>query len=168
MPVDARDFKEAMGRFAAGVTVLTARDADGRDHGMTASAVCSVSLDPPLLLVCVKKGNSMDRVLQQAGAFALSFLADDQVALSNRFAGWGDAPADRFADLAVDRAPTSGAAWLPGAVARVDLVRHAVHDGGDHHVYIGRLEAVDAPGARADQRPLLYVAGAYRSIGDKL
>lgn len=168
MPVDARDFRDAMGRFGAGVTVLTLRTPDGGDHGMTASAVCSVSLDPPLLLVCVKKGNSTDQLLQQVDAFALSFLAQDQVALSNRFAGWGDAPADRFADLAVDRGPYSGAAWIPGAVARVDCARHQVLDGGDHHIYLGRLEAVDAPGERGDQRPLLYFAGSYRAVGDRL
>lgn len=168
MPIDAREFKDAMGRFCAGVTVLTVRAADGTDRGMTATAVCSVSLDPPLLLVCVKKGNSADLVLQDAPGWAFSFLAQDQVALSNRFAGWGGAPADRFADLALDRAPHSGAAWLPGAVARVDCARHAVLDGGDHHIYLGRIEAVDAPGERAAQRPLLYFAGAYRAVGETL
>ena len=168
MPVEAREFKEAMGRLSAGVTVLTARGPDGRDHGMTASAVCSVSLDPPLLLVCVRKNNQMDPLLQQADGFAVSILSQDQVALSNRFAGWGDAPADRFDGLALDRAPVTGAAWLPGAVARIDCLRHAVLDGGDHHVFLGRLEAVDCPGDRADQRPLLYVAGAYRALGDRV
>ncbi|MCB9778996.1 MAG: flavin reductase family protein [Alphaproteobacteria bacterium] len=169
MPVDANDFRNAMGRFAAGVTVLTCRTADGADHGMTASAVCSVSKDPPLLLVCVTKGNATDQVLQTAHGFALNILARDQVDLSNRFAGWGvDPAADRFAGLALDRAPHTGAAWLPGAVCRIDCAVHGVLDGGDHHIYLGRLEAVDAPGDRTDQDPLLYFAGAYRAVGDTL
>lgn len=169
MPVDANDFRNAMGRFAAGVTVVTCKTADGGDHGMTASAVCSVSKDPPLLLVCITKGNATDQALQDADGFAVSILARDQVELSNRFAGWGTPPGvDRFDGLDVDRAPHTGAAWLPGAICRIDCARHAVLDGGDHHIYLGRLEAVEAPGDRADQEPLLYFAGAYRSAGDHL
>ncbi|NOY24809.1 MAG: flavin reductase family protein [Oligoflexia bacterium] len=168
MPVTAGEFRSAMGRFAAGVTVVTVRDPACGDRGMTASAVCSVSLDPPLLLVCVKKGKRTDAVLQDGDAFALNLLSEDQVLLSNRFAGYGDAPTDDLSDLDIDRAPLSGAAWFPGALARIDCAVHGILDGGDHHIYLGRLEAVDLPGDRDDLRPLLYFAGAYRTAGDRL
>lgn len=168
MPVDAGEFRNALGRFASGVTVMTVRTTDGGDRGMTASAFSSLSLDPPLVLVCVKKGNTMDLALRGAAGFAVNLLAQDQVALSNRFAGYSAAPADRVDDLDISRGPFSGAAWLPGAIARLDCALHQVLDGGDHHIYLGRVEAVDAPGAREDQRPLLYFAGAYRAAGDKL
>lgn len=92
----------------------------------------------------------------------------NQVALSNRFAGWGSLPADSVADLDVDRGPVSGAAWLPGAMARLDCALHQVLDGGDHHIYLGRVEAVDVSGDRDSLRPLLYFAGAYRSVGERL
>lgn len=168
MPVDAGEFRNALARFASGVTVVTARTPDGGDRGMTASAFCSLSLDPPLILVCVRKGNAMDGVLQGAAGFAVNLLGQDQVDLSNRFAGYGAQPADRVDDLQPAAGPYSGAAWLPGAIARLDCALHQVLDGGDHHIYLGRVEAVDAPGAREDQRPLLYFAGAYRAAGEKL
>lgn len=165
MPVDSAEFKEAMGRLAAGVTVVTVATDDGQQRGMTATAVCSLSKDPPMLLVCVGKGSSTDRLLRDARGFAVSILAEDQVGLSNRFAGWGDAPPDDLSDLDAPVGPASGAAWLPGAIAHVDCLVHAVLDGGDHHIYLGRIEAVDCPGERADLRPLLYFAGSYRAVG---
>ncbi len=168
MPVDSAAFKEAMGRFAAGVTVVTVTTDDGRQRGMTATAVCSLSKDPPMLLVCVGKNSSTDRLLQDAGGFAVSFLAEDQVPFSNRFAGWGDGPADDLSDLDAPTGPVSGAVWLPGSIAHVDCLTHRVVDGGDHNIYLGRIEAVDCPGDRADLRPLLYFAGSYRAAGDKL
>ncbi len=168
MPVDPRDFRDAMGRFAAGVTVLTVVGPDGGARGMTASAVCSVSLDPPLLLVCVKRGNKADQLLQNADGFALSFLGEGQSALSNRFAGFGDGATDDFSDLDIDHGPVTGAPWLRDAIARVDCKRHDVLDGGDHNIYLGRIEAVDCPGERDAQRPLLYFAGSYRAVGVKL
>jgi flavin reductase (DIM6/NTAB) family NADH-FMN oxidoreductase RutF len=115
MAVDAADFRSALACFASGVTVITAVDDQGAERGMTASAFTSLSLDPPLVLVCVKVDNGMDRLLQRVGAFAVNVLGQDQVGLSNRFAGYGDAPADRLDDLGVDRAPRSG---LPGSPAR--------------------------------------------------
>jgi len=168
MPVDTRDFRNAMGRFASGVTVVTVVDPQGGERGMTASAFCSLSIDPPLVVVCVKKGNGMDSLLQGAPGFAVSILAQDQVETSNRFAGWGERPVDDLSDLAGRRGPSSGATWLPGAIAWLDCVRHQVLDGGDHHIYLGRVEALDLPGERDDQRPLLYFAGAYRAAGERL
>ncbi len=168
MAVDAAEFRSALGCFASGVTVITAVDDQGAERGMTASAFTSVSLNPPLVLVCVQRDNGMDRLLQRVGAFAVNMLGQDQVGLSNRFAGYGDAPADRLDDLVVDRAPHSGAAWLPGALALLDCTIHQVVESGDHRVYIGQVMATRSPADRADLQPLLYVGGAYRAAGPRL
>ena len=87
MGVDAELFKAVMGRFASGVTAITVHQ-DGEDHGMTASAFCSLSLSPPLVLVCVKKGNRTHDLLEETGAYAINILDESQVTVSNRFAGW--------------------------------------------------------------------------------
>ena len=90
--MDSKLFKQAMGRFASGVTVITVRDADGNDHGMTASAFCSLSLDPALMLVSIKNENRTLELLQADGSphrhrFGVSLLSREQESLSNRFAG---------------------------------------------------------------------------------
>ena len=166
MPVEPKEFKHALGRFASGVTVLTVRTPEGGDHGMTASAFSSVALAPPLVLVCIQKGNSTADYIDAAQVFAVNVLADDQVEVSNRFAGYGPGPQERFSDLASSRAPVSGAVWLEGAVARLDCRVHATADGGDHTIYVARVEAtsVSAPGGN----PLIYCGGAYRTLGAKL
>ncbi len=167
MGVDAATFKRGLAHWASGVSVVTLRGPGG-DHGMTASAVCSVSLDPPLVLVCVKKGNRTHGLLKDAGGFCINILAEGQADLSNRFAGWGwPEGRDRFEDLECGRAQASGAAILPGVLAALDCTLHAVHDGGDHDIFLGEVQAVH--GAEAEgPRPLLYFHGAYRGLGDKL
>lgn len=168
MAVDAADFRSALACFASGVTVVTAVDETGAERGMTASAFSSVSLNPPLVLVCVKVDNGMDRLLQRVGGFAVNVLGQDQVALSNRFAGYGDAPADQLDDLGVERAPHTGAAWLPGALATLDCTTNQVVLAGDHRIYIGEVMAARSPADRSELRPLLYAAGAYRAVGARL
>ncbi len=168
MGVDAATFKASLGRFASGVTVVTVRDSDGSDHGMTASAFTSLSLEPPLILVCVKKGNATHRRLSAAGGFAVNVLAESQVSVSDRFAGWWPEGQSKWADLTVDRAPVSRAAWIGGALANLDCTRHAMHDGGDHTIFVGQVQharLVDVPAG--GPRPLLYFHGAYRSVGPK-
>ncbi len=163
MAVDAADFRSALACFASGVTVITAVDETGNERGMTASAFSSVSLNPPLVLVCVKVDNGMDRLLQRVGGVAVNV-----VALSNRFAGYGDAPADRLDDLGVERAPHTGAAWLPGALATLDCTTNQVVLAGDHRIYIGEVMAARSPADRSELRPLLYAAGSYRAAGSRL
>jgi flavin reductase (DIM6/NTAB) family NADH-FMN oxidoreductase RutF len=166
MPVEPPEFKHALARFPSGVTVVTVRTPEGQDHGMTASAFSSVALDPPLVLVCIQKGNSTGDYIDLSGMFAVNMLADDQVSVSNRFAGKGPGPQERFTDLSIERAPLSGAVWLKDAVARIDCKVHATADGGDHTIYLGRVEAtsVSVPGGN----PLIYCGGAYRTLGAKL
>lgn len=167
MAVDAAAFKSALACFPSGVTVVTARDATGAVRGMTASAFCSLSLDPPLVLVCVRNDNGMDRLLGGCSGFAVHILGDEQVALSNRFAGFGQGAPDDLSDLPTEPAPFSGAPWLAGCVARLDCAIQQVVPGGDHRIYLGRVMAAESPSDRADLQPLLYLAGSYRRVGER-
>jgi flavin reductase (DIM6/NTAB) family NADH-FMN oxidoreductase RutF len=167
MAVDADTFKACLGRFASGVTVVTVAGEDG-DHGMTASAFSSVSMDPPLVLVCVGNDKETHGRIAAAGRFAVNILADDQVSVSNRFAGWWPQGGSKWSDLVIDRAPESGAAWLGGAIANLDCTLHAAHEAGDHTIFIGRIEHARLTDTPADGlAPLLYFHGSYRSAGAK-
>ncbi len=166
MPVAPADFKAALGRFPAGVTVVTVSGPAG-DHGMTASAFCSLSIDPPLVLVCVKKGNTTHGLLEEAEGFAVNILDQDQVELSNRFGGWGPPMDDRFADLGEARGAVSGARLVPGALASLDCSSYGTRDGGDHTIFLGQVEGTVLHGEDDGLRPLIYFKG-YRGAGDKL
>jgi flavin reductase (DIM6/NTAB) family NADH-FMN oxidoreductase RutF len=168
MAADAQSFKAGLGRFASGVTVVTVAGEAG-DHGMTASAFTSLSLEPPLVLVCVKKGNTTHGLLETADSFAINILAHDQVSVSNRFAGWGFPPdQDKWADLSITRGAVSGAPLIGGALAQLDCTKWAAQDGGDHTIFVGQVESVVADGDRAALQPLLYFAGKYRGVGEPL
>ncbi len=166
MAVDKQSFKGAMGRFASGVTVVTVQTDDG-DYGMTASAFTSVSLDPPLILVCVNKGSSTEARLMAARGFGVSLLAEDQKDASNQYAGYGAHPQDHFPEQCV-RGGVSGAPLLDGALAWLDCTRHATYDGGDHTIFLGEVQEVMLHGASDDLCPLLYFSGRYRAAGDVL
>lgn len=167
MPADANDFKAALGRFASGVTVITL--AGEEDHGMTASAFCSLSLDPPLVMVCVKNGNATHEKLLKAAGFGVNILGADHKDLSNRFAGWGfPADQDKWADLTITRGPSSGAPLIEGAMAHLDCTMYGTREGGDHTIFIGQVENAAGFGERDSLEPLIYFAGAYRGIGKNL
>lgn len=170
MSVEASDFKAALARFPSGVTVITVVDTDAppgeQDHGMTASAFCSLSLDPPLILVCVKKGNATHDKLTRAGGFGVNILAADQVSVSNRFAGWWKEGVSKWADLDLSRGAESGAPLIGGALARLDCQKFKALDGGDHTIFIGEVHGAEVSAADgADPEPLLYFFGGYRTIG---
>jgi 3-hydroxy-9,10-secoandrosta-1,3,5(10)-triene-9,17-dione monooxygenase reductase component len=156
-PIDAATFRHALGRFPSGVTVVTVRDNDGRDFGMTVSAFASVSLDPPLVLVCIGDDATIAGNVAAAGHFAVSVLAEGQEALAQLFADTG---ADRFAGTEVFRG-SSGLALLHGAVAHLECAIVARHRGGDHTIVVGEVLAATAV---EDGRPLIYHLGAYRRI----
>lgn len=132
-------FRQVLSRYATGIAVMTVRGDDGEPHGMTANAVSSVSLDPLLVLVCVVRGTVMARLVQESGAFALSFLSADQEQLSNHFA---DASRPRgfeqFADIVTSDAAT-GSPILDGALSWVDCRVWRTHDGGDHDIVVGEV-----------------------------
>lgn len=167
MAVTPDEFRGALRRFASGITVITA-SADGVDHGMTASAFCSLSLNPPRILVCVARSAGIHAVIERAGAFGVTMLSDENQPLSDRFAGRFPKDQDRFADLDISRAPVSGAAWLPGGLAWLDCAVSAAHDGGDHTIFVGEVGAVRVNEAVEPHAALLYLAGRYRRAGDAL
>jgi flavin reductase (DIM6/NTAB) family NADH-FMN oxidoreductase RutF len=154
--VDAARLRTLMGRFASGVTVLTARDASGRPHGMTASAVTSASLEPPLVLVCVDRQADLHPLLEQGVPFVLNVLAADQEALSRRFAA---EEGDRFAGLML-RATAGGLPLLDGIAAHVECEWHGKFPTGDHTAFLGLITG----GAVTDRKPLLHYRGAYRTV----
>jgi flavin reductase (DIM6/NTAB) family NADH-FMN oxidoreductase RutF len=154
--IDPATFRSVLGRFASGVTVITARDAAGTDHGMTASAFCSVSLDPPLVLVCVERSADMHEVLASGSQFAINMLASDQESVSRRFAEEID---DRFDGIGYTRGLT-GAALLDGILAYLECEIVARHPGGDHTIVVGEVIAA----AAHLERPLLYYRGGYAQL----
>jgi len=154
--VDSDLFRSVLGRFASSVTVLSARDASGRDRGMTVSAFASVSLSPPLVLACVDHVASIHPTLMSTEWIGVSVLAEDQEAYSRRFA---DPDADRFDDLEIERG-THGTALLIGAAAHLECRIVARHEGGDHTILIAEVEHA----ATHSARPLLYYRGGYAQL----
>ena len=155
MAFDSKRQREIMGRFATGVTIVTTH-VNGRPNGITANAVTSVSLEPPLVLVCVDRRGSMHESLTQARCFAVNVLSAEHEELSTRFAKSG--PKD-FSDLQL-AAGTTGAPILSGALGYVDCRVTEVHPGGDHDIFLG--EIVD--GGWGDGEPLLFYGGEYRRL----
>lgn len=150
---DAQLVREAMGRFPTGVTIVTTRTRDGRPAGCTVNAFCSLSLSPPLVLVCIAKERRMHAPLVSADGFAVNVLRHDQAELARRFAG---SSGDRFA--AVEWTPGYlGVPVLTDTIAKVHCRRWDVLDGGDHTIVIGQI--VDL--ATADGEPLLYSQGSF-------
>lgn len=154
--VDAPQFRQLLGRFATGVTVVTSRTPAGEPIGMTASSVASVSLDPPLVLVSVDKSHDMHTALETATHFVLNILSAEQEALSRRFA---ETESDRFRGVSY-RVNERGIAVLDGAVAHLECKKQIAVPGGDHTVFFGLV--VD--GTATDRRPLLYYRGGYAGL----
>ncbi|APZ98242.1 flavin reductase [Sphingopyxis sp. QXT-31] len=154
---DARTFRDALGCFATGVTVVTAICPDGTPVGLTANSFTSVSLDPPLLLVCIANNAGSAPYLRDAERFAVNVLQIGQQPTSNRFAGKGE---DRFG-VTPWEIGEYGTPVLTGSLSSFECSRDAVHDGGDHFILVGRvLKAIFEP--RRD--PLLYFRGKYRKL----
>jgi flavin reductase (DIM6/NTAB) family NADH-FMN oxidoreductase RutF len=149
-------FRSVMGRFASGITIVTARDAAERDHGMTVSSFCSLSLVPPLVLICVERTTELHVVLRAAESFAVNVLASDQELMSRRFA---EVDSGRFEGLAFTRALT-GCALLTGTLATLECAVRARYDGGDHLIVTGEVIGAEA----RDGRPLLYYRGGYTQM----
>ena len=158
---DTRTFRNALGLFATGVTVVTSGRAPAF-HGMTANAFSSLSLDPPLILVCVDKKTNMLDALRDTGAFSVNILSADQERLSSYFADSKRllGPTE-FADIPYTLGET-GAPRLPDAVCVLDCVVHSVHPGGDHDLYVGEVKALALSADTPD--PLLFYAGRYRRL----
>ncbi len=155
MPINDEMFKAAMRRFASGVTVVTARAVDGRPQGVTVSAFSSLSLSPPLVLVCLDRATNALDAYVSGEFFAVNILADGQSGVSDDFAYPG--PVSPFERHPWRDGETS-VPLLAGTLAGIECRRHAVQDGGDHVILIGRVEHAHVS---PDGSPLLYTAGAY-------
>lgn len=156
MPIDADLFRAVLSRFASGITVITTRDGDGNDHGMTVSAFSSLSLSPPLVLVAIAHDATMAPVMKTATSFSVNILSEHQEELSRRFSDKLD---DRFAGIGITRG-SSGNALLEDALATLDCSVVARHPAGDHDIVVGEVET----GAAHDGRPLLYYRGGYAGL----
>lgn len=153
--IDPSEFRRVMGHFASGVAVVTTWGTDGKAYGLTASAVCSVSLQPTLLLVCIERTADSHDHIRAAGAFAINVLdATKGESLARRFAA-GDEP-DKFQGVAL-RQERSGAPVLSDALAWLDCEVRETWDGGDHTIFLGEVAAADAQ----EGLPLLYYRGGY-------
>jgi flavin reductase (DIM6/NTAB) family NADH-FMN oxidoreductase RutF len=153
--MDPSEFRRVMGHFPTGVTVVTTRLADGRACGLTVNAFCSVSLEPPLVLVCVERGADSHTCISAAGYFAVNVLgAEKGESLSRRFATFG--VDDKFDGIAYSEAIT-GAPVLQAAIAWADCLLREAYAGGDHTIFLGEVVAADA----ADGTPLVYYRGGY-------
>lgn len=154
------DFRSALGVFATGVTVITSR---GEEHvyGMTANAFSSLSLDPPLVLVCVISGTTGAETIEKNGSFAVNILAADQEQIS-RYFSWRDRPrgAEAFDEIPHGESAT-GCPIIEGSAGYLDCRLHAAHEAGDHVIYVGEVLAL---GYDSDVEPLVFHGGAYCKV----
>jgi flavin reductase len=157
MTFDSKLQRRIMGQFATGVTVITTRRGN-EICGMTANAVTSLSLEPPLVLVAVDKRAQMHGHLSEVRVFAMNILSDQQEALSQRFAARGP---KETSDLALTTAVT-GAPILADALAYVDCKLVEILPGGDHDIFIGEIVAGDV----REGRPLLHYGGKYGRLAE--
>jgi flavin reductase (DIM6/NTAB) family NADH-FMN oxidoreductase RutF len=159
MVIGPGDFRHVLAHFASGVTVVTTTDGDQRPAGLTASAFTSVSLDPPLILVCVDHKSQTYPALLERGRFAVNILRADQSDVSRRFAS---TKLDKFEVLPY-RMSALGLPLLDGALAYLECSTANTHVEGDHTIFVGLVEHAEA----ADGEPLLYFRGKYdRLRGD--
>lgn len=158
MPVDTDTFKRSLGSWPSGVTIVTSQHGAER-LGMTVSAFTSVSLVPPLILVCADKASNTNKLIHASRSFTVNVLGREQSALSNLFAD-KKREAIRFDDLDCKTGAT-GCPRLPGALASLDCTVRDVVDAGDHIVYVGTVEdaIIDA-----EQEPLVYWRGGYQKL----
>lgn len=158
------EFRRLLGRFASGVTVVTTSDPDGSPTGLTVSAFASVSLTPPLVLICIAHKAQSHPALLATRRFAVNILGADQEELSGRFASApGGGAAEKFRGIPYRRGG-GGLPLLDGALAHLECSVIDAHEAGDHTILVGQVEAGDAPEA-TEPGPLLYYRGGYRRLG---
>jgi flavin reductase (DIM6/NTAB) family NADH-FMN oxidoreductase RutF len=156
LSVSPDEFRSVLGRFPSGVTVVTTKEADGSDNGMTVSAFCSVSLDPPLVLICIEKTASAHEALTIAPAFVVNILSAKQEQLARRFS---IVDIDRFEGVGFSRS-RNGIVILDDVLGVIECNRFALHDAGDHTIIVGEVEA----GRVENGAPLLYYRGGYAQL----
>jgi flavin reductase (DIM6/NTAB) family NADH-FMN oxidoreductase RutF len=158
MPIEKNQLRQVMGHFATGVTIITTFNKDGQMHGLTANAFTSVSLEPPLLLISVDKKAESWPAFEESKVFTVNILADEQEALSRKFAVSGG---NKFEGVAYRRG-ANGAAILDGTLAHIECTLYAAYEGGDHSIYLGEIQEAEV----REGKPLVFYRGGYRAIGD--
>jgi 3-hydroxy-9,10-secoandrosta-1,3,5(10)-triene-9,17-dione monooxygenase reductase component len=154
--VTSEQFRRAAGRFATGITVATVVDPEGAPHGLTVNSFTSVSLQPPLVLVCIAHAAVTVESFRTAKYFGVNILASDQRELSDHFARKGQ---NRFANLEWSTGET-GVPLLPGVLAAIECEVHSTVRAGDHDIFLGEVVRVEVH----EREPLLYYASAYRPL----
>lgn len=156
--MDPRLFRQALGRFATGVCVVTAGTGDGERLGMTVNSFSSVSLDPPLVLFSIASAAKGIEGWRSARHYAVNVLAGNQQDISNRFAR---ALTDKWEGLEVETGST-GSPLIPNALAHFECQAEHQYEGGDHVILVGRVVAFATP--RPDAEPLVFHGGRYREL----
>lgn len=156
MPISNDEFRAALGHFASGVTVVTTIDADGKRHGITVSAFTSLSLDPPLILICIEKATASHDAFLESRVFVANVLNDWQMDISERFA----APhVDKFEGVGFSTGEL-GCAILNDVLVSLECTLKHAYDGGDHSILVGEVVHT----IQREGKPLVYFKGSYRSI----
>jgi flavin reductase (DIM6/NTAB) family NADH-FMN oxidoreductase RutF len=154
--VTSDEFRRACGRFATGVTIASVFDSAGSPHGLTVSSFTSVSLEPPLILICLGHAVTVIDHFRAASHFGINVLTEHQRDLSERFARKGE---DRFNGIPWERGET-GVPLIPGVLAAIECSTHHRIRSGDHDIFIGEMVRAKV----ADGEPLIYFAGGYRGL----
>ena|SRR5829696_1383859 len=158
MPVTPDEFRAAMSRFPSGITVVTSIDSSGALHGITVSAFCSASLEPPLILVCIEKTTGSHGAIAESKNFVVNFLGAKKDMLSEQFSL---RTADKFAGIGISKS-TVGIPVLDDAHVILECSLHNACDAGDHSIFIGQVEQVTI----REEMPLVYFQGRYRDLLD--
>ncbi|MBF6569477.1 MAG: flavin reductase family protein [Candidatus Binataceae bacterium] len=156
MPIEKSELRRVMGHFATGVSIITTVDKDGKPAGLTANALTSVSLTPPLLLICVDKKAESYHCFDESKVFTVNLLTADQEGLSRKFAVSGG---EKFEGVSFSRG-ANGAPILNGVLTFMECKVVGVYDGGDHTIYLGEIEEAST----SEGEPLLFYRGGYRSF----
>ncbi|HTK09847.1 MAG TPA: flavin reductase family protein [Ktedonobacteraceae bacterium] len=186
MAIEKDFFRQVMGCFATGVTVVTTQH-EGELGGLTVNAFCSVSLDPPLVLVCIDRNSSTLQLMHESKRFAVNMLRDDQEAISRCFATHSEERFDRFCEVPY-RTIATGAPVLDHVLAFIDARVVAEYPGGDHMIFLGQVEAmgtdgkvifaddelarqqpslISGNGAGSSREPLAFFRGKYRQLTEQ-
>jgi flavin reductase (DIM6/NTAB) family NADH-FMN oxidoreductase RutF len=155
MPIDDAAFKSAMSHFASGVTVVTTEH-DGKPFGMTVASFASLSLRPPLVLVCIEKSVKTHEMIAAAGKFGVSILAAEQAEISNRFASKRD---DKFEGMNIQKG-NNGVPLIAGALTTLECSVQQQLPGGDHSIFVGEVTDCHT----TEGAPLVYFRSGYREI----
>jgi flavin reductase (DIM6/NTAB) family NADH-FMN oxidoreductase RutF len=156
MAATPEQFRSALSQFASGVTVVTTRDANGKRHGITVSSFCSVSLEPPMVLICIEKTTGSHYAFGESGAFVVNILSSTQSAISEHFASRLDEKFDNIPHTLDE----DGVPVLDEAIASLRCkLRHSL-DGGDHSIFVGLVESVNVTGGE----PLIYFDHWYHKV----